>query len=520
MDSFSPDDGPSLAFDTPEAHFDAIRDHPEWTDRRRAEELDLLVRRFPPELCITAVQKRLGDLHGGDAEPMLRLIEAHPSPELLRELAEALEAQVDLAPERAWDALALLDGQGMLEGYPALFERWQELNEAFDEDGSIHELAEGLEADPDGIWLALQGLGAVEPEVRAEIVASLARAPHGPGLIEFFRLLCYSHDPTTQTAALDALGSLEGRDPRVAAAWSAIANDPPGPEASSRSARWLGTGGLARTSSRTLDLPAPKLTRVMVTALDSHGRGAVVLSTESGGSHMTVAFLCDVEQGVREAIGQVSYDRDVTDAFFNEVAGQPDRECIEGASELALDLLAGGLLLCGTETSPALRYWLEQTVGPRFRPRPVPVPFPGWDPSSVPFDEIPECARTVLAALPTWLDASRLTYDLAEEIVLREGDSPPDPRRDSGAYRYMFEHRLVGQLELYRRMFSWMAAFWEAAGDLKRGKSALALAKQLSDPQHAVPAHPFTIALTTRSLSAAQANLRNGIDPRRGPTAL
>ncbi|MEJ7638099.1 MAG: hypothetical protein WKF75_09010 [Singulisphaera sp.] len=157
MDSISPDDGPSLALATPEAYFDALRDHPEWTDRRRAEELDLLVRRFPPDRCMTAVQGRLGDLHGGDAEPMLRLIEAHPTPELLRELAEAVVAQVDLSPERAWDALALLDGHGMLEGYPALLERWQELNEMLDEDGSIHDLAEGLEGDPDGIWLACKG---------------------------------------------------------------------------------------------------------------------------------------------------------------------------------------------------------------------------------------------------------------------------------------------------------------------------------------------------------------------------
>ena len=520
MDSLSPDDGSSLAFDTPEAHLDALRDHPEWTDRRRAEELDLLVRRFPRDRCMTAVRGRLGDLHGGDAEPMLRLIEAHSTPALLCELAEAVVAQHDLSPERAWDALALLEGHGMLEGYPALIERWRELNEALDEDGSIQDLAEGLEGDPDGIWLALQGLGAVEPEVRAEIVASLAQAPPGPGLIEFLRLLCYSHDPTTQTAALDALGSLAGRDPHLVAAWTAIASDPPGPEAASRAGRWLGGGGLALTSSRTIDLPTPRLTRSMVTALDGQGRGVVALSTESGGTHMAAAFLCDVQQGVREAIGQVSRDRAVVDAVFGEVAGQPDRDCIEGVSDLALDLLAGGLLLCGPKTSPALRYWLERTVGPRFRPRPVPVPFPGWDPSSVPFDETPECARTVLAACPTWLDTSRLTYDLAEEIFLREGESAPDPRRDTGAYRYMFEHRLVGQFELYRRMLSWMASFWEAAGDPRRGMSALALAWQLSDPQHVVPAHPFTVALTTRSLAAAQANLRNGIDPRRGPTAL
>src|SRR3954470_10002568 len=119
MDSPSPDERSSLAFATPEAHFDALRDHPEWSDRRRAQELDLLIRRFPPDRCLSAVRGRLGDLHGGDAEPMLRLIEAYPTPDLLRGLAEAVVAQDELSPERAWDALALLEAHGMLVEYPA-----------------------------------------------------------------------------------------------------------------------------------------------------------------------------------------------------------------------------------------------------------------------------------------------------------------------------------------------------------------------------------------------------------------
>ena len=41
-----------------------------------------------------------------------------------------------------------------------------------------------------------------------------------------------------------------------------------------------------------------------------------------------------------------------------------------------------------------------------------------------------------------------------------------------------------------------MASFWHASGDPDLARSALALAWQLSDPQHAVPAHPFTVELT------------------------
>src|SRR5689334_19667644 len=85
--------------------------------------------------------------------------------------------------------------------------------------------------------------------------------------------------------------------------------------------------------------------------------------------------------------------------------------------------------------------------GSRVRARPFPLPFPDWDPSSLPFEEMPRRARAVLDRCPSWLDDSALTYELAEEIALREGDPSPDPRRDAGAYRYLFEHRLQGQLE-------------------------------------------------------------------------
>ena len=490
MDSLSPDDGPSPAFATPEAHFDALRDHPEWTDRRRAEELDLLVRRFPPDRCMSAVRGRLGDLHGGDAEPMLRLIEAYPTPELLRELAEAVVAQDDLSPERAWDALALLEGHGMLEGYPALLERWQELNEALDEDGSIHDLAEGLEGDPDGIWLALQGLGAVEPEVRAEIVASLAQAPPGPGLIEFLRLLCYCHDPTTRAAALDALGSLAGRDPRLVAAWTAIAADPPGPEASSRAGRWLGTGGLALTSATDARPPRPEAHPLhghrarwpgpgRRRPLDGVGRDR----TWPPPTYATCSRASGKRSGRSPAIEPSSMRSSARwPASRTATASRGPRNwhstCSPGGS-------------CSAARRPPPPFATGSSGRSARASGRVPSPCPSRGGTRRPCRStrprnVPGRSST---ALPTWLDTSRLTYDLAEEIVLREGDSAPDPRRDAGAYRYMFEHRLVGQLELYRRMLSWMASFWEAAGDPDRGKSALA--SPGSSPTPSTPSPPI-----------------------------
>ncbi len=123
---------------------------------------------------------------------------------------------------------------------------------------------------------------------------------------------------------------------------------------------------------------------------------------------------------------------------------------------------------------------------------PVVDPFPG--------DARPR--RAVLAACPLWPDSSDLTADLAREISLREGGGAPDPKRDSGAYRYLFEHRLAPRTELYQRMFFWMAAFWGGAGDRELGQAALALAWQLADAQHAVPSHPFFVEFTAMSFEA------------------
>ena len=161
-----------------------------------------------------------------------------------------------------------------------------------------------------------------------------------------------------------------------------------------------------------------------------------MLSSQSGGLRTTAAFLCDIKGGVREVFGQVDRAERDADVAFDEFATQPDLDRVEGAPARALGLLAGSLLLCGPETPPALRYWLEGTVGAGFRPRPFPAPFPGWDPASLPFEVMPARAQSVLATCPTWLDVSELTYEIAEELRLRYPDSPPDPRRDAGAYRY------------------------------------------------------------------------------------
>jgi hypothetical protein len=465
--------------ESPGAGLDAFAQHPEWDEPRRDAEVERLITRFPPDQLRAALGARLGDLDSSAGEPLLRMVEALATPELLERLAEALLAQPRLSPERAWAALTLLSDAGLLDRCPELAERWDDLNELLEEDDSLEQLAAQIEDDPEGMALALQGLAAIEPEVRAEIIGGLSQLGREPGpqMLEFLRLLSFAHEPATRAAALGALGGL-------------------------------------RTTRLPAARPAPRLLHSLVTALDGDGRGLVGLSATDGTARSSAAFVCDVRHGVAEVFGEVVDESPLAEAFLHELAGSNARH-VRDAPGLAEGLLQGSLLLCGPATTPALRYWLERTLGPAVQPRAFPTPFPDWDPTTMAAEEMAGRAELVLEACPTWRDGSDLTHEIALELLLRAGDSPPDPHRDAGAHRYLFEHQLRGQLELYRRMLLWMASFWQASGDPERGQAALALAVQLSDEQHAVPGHPFTVALLTRSLTAAQADLRSGARPWR-----
>jgi hypothetical protein len=486
--------------DSPEAYLDRLRDEVSLSESERELLLNRIVEKYPAKRLVEAARSRLGRLDGGDAEAILRLVEAFGDERLFVELAEAVQAQPDLPAERAWEALALLDARGMIEGYPALLERWEDLNETIEDDASLETLAAQLEEEPDGSWVALQGLSAVEPEVRAEIIAGLADLPGGPGLVSFLRLLAFAHDPTTRWAALDALDDRPDDDPGVRDAWRAIAETHPHPGVVERAREKLGDD--VGTTNVPMRLDVPRVVRSLITAVDGEGRATIVLASREGERWAGAAFLCHVLRGVIDVVGQDGLGDSGLDEGFAALNEQTRSDVLEGMPELALRLLAGSLSLCGPETTPALRYWIERTAGPSFRADPKLRLFGDWDPSSLPFHEMPARARAVLAACPLWPDSSDLTTDLAREISLREGGGAPDPKRDSGAYRYLFEHRLAPRTELYQRMLFWMAAFWGGAGERELGQTSLALAWQLADAQHSVPSHPFFVEFTTMSLEA------------------
>ncbi|MFO0958129.1 MAG: hypothetical protein U0800_11995 [Isosphaeraceae bacterium] len=231
------------------------------------------------------------------------------------------------------------------------------------------------------------------------------------------------------------------------------------------------------------------------------------------GSYASAVFFCDVLDGVIGVEGSVGESPEDVGELADRVAASPERDVVEGHPELALGLLSGSVACCGGATPLALQYWLEATLGDRFTPRVFPGLILGWDPASFPADAVPGAARSILDTCPDWLDGSRLTFELARAILLRDPNAEPDPARDAGPYRFLFERRLQERLEEYRRMLCWMSAFWAAAGDESLGKSALAIAWQLGDPAQAIPSQPFIRALITRSLAAAIRAIREGNGP-------
>ena len=384
------------------------------------------------------------------------------------------------------------------------------------DEGWLSEIVDQLENDPQECWQAFESLETVEPELRLSIIDELSGLGSRAGVEMLLRLLSSARDPATRAAARSALERMDGdaREPLRLAQTARLELD--------REARI----GLSHADdARALLVPlraqgsGPGLTRCLVTPVDGRGRGSIVVSVNQRDQRRTAAFLCDVRLGICDVVGEVEPESPGAGGLIEALNQQSEGECARDIPELALGLLAGSLMLCGSAVPTRVRDWLLGTIGPGFQPSSLSATIPGLDPSSLAQAEMPARAVAVLDACPSWLDSSPLTFQLAEEIWLRERRTAADPFRDSGAYRFLFEHRLIHCLELYQRMLLWMAWLWRFLDELELSQSALALGCQLSDEQYAVPSHPFTVELTTRSLEAAQRLLRTAADPRtRGGT--
>jgi len=364
-----------------------------------------------------------------------------------------------------------------------------------DEPLSLEELAESLEVGGESEQaLAFEGLASLEPEIRVQIIEGLGTLTRGPGLSAFLDSLARSADPATSAAAQLVLNFDTAPDAKtVQAGLPAI------PEARIR---------------RSGESNHP-LIDSLVTAVDGEGRGTIAIEAIREGTRRSAVFRCDIQKGIVRTVGRIESDSLEAGSLIDEASSALPSSCdrLRDVPELALLLLAGSLTLGHRSRATAsARSWVDDLLGPGFRPTPIPIPVSAIFPDraeAASLHDIPRHVDAVLDVCPAWLDRSALTVELAEEIELREGKArPTDSSRHAGAYRYLFEHRLIHRLDLYGRMLLWMAWFWRSAEDPGLSNSAIAIALELADEQFAVPSHPFARALMTRSLEAARLDIR------------
>ncbi len=341
-------------------------------------------------------------------------------------------------------------------------------------------IVESLGRDPEELWPALEGLGRLEPEERRSIISELRRRAADPWAATLLRMISPSQEPT---AGLVAEPPELQHEPRPAVAMSGVVS-------------------------------------CYVSPVDGEGRGMVAVSARQNGSRSTAVFLCDVRRGIEDVRGEVEVESEHAGGLIASTRSTDDATGVADDPELALGLLAAGLELSGEKTPTRVRDWIDQTLGRDFPTARFPTHLFETAPAQASEADIALRSQDVLDACPAWFDESPLTLELAGELLLRHGDRPPDPTRDAGAYRYLFERRLLGRLELYRSMLLWMALLWTRSGEGELAHSAKLLAGQLMDEQFAVPSHPFVSALATRGLTRAQDSLiasgkaRTPPDPR------
>ncbi len=375
----------------------------------------------------------------------------------------------------------------------------------------VEEIVEQLEIGPEECRLAFESLSTVEDRLRVPILGALAAYRERPAVRTLLHLLGASNDPQVRQAARQVLSAGHGTD--CAGLDLAVIRSGDAAAIGDNGRPSSGVDGLP-TSAVVESLPAPQVgrfARSLVTAINGDGRGTIVLSRQTGERCQTAAFRCDLRRGIVDAVGEVESSSPSGADLVGRWLGcfGPSDGYLMDAPELAVGLLGGSLHLGRSEVPARVSTLLDELIGPRQLPAALP-PFVLDEEMSIPADEMPARAELVLEACPSWLDRSPLTRELAEEIALRDERAVPDPVRDAGAFRYLFEHRLSRRLDLYARMLLWMAWVWRGTGYTELARAAHALAGQLDDEQYAVPSHPFIVVLSARSLRAAQATIGDG----------
>lgn len=446
---------------------DAIRDREDWDDQARSNALNDLIARFAPIDLIKAIRPRLKSLGGRDGSTLIELIEGLSEPDLLVALADALADQPDLPPDVSWLALDVLEGTGLVDDRSELRMLRDELEDLAEGDDPLEELAAQIAEDPDSAFVAMEGLAQLDPDTRREIIEGLGQRAFIEPIRAFLRLLADRGDPAIRDDVRAALGD-------------DFADEP--------------SRGIAVTS------PTDHWRESLVGPIDGEGRALILVRAEHPSGEQVAKFLCDVRLGIAEGI--------LLDPEAD--AGLPylGSDAILNRHELAWRLLGASAWLSGDSISEDAQEALAFAIGSILDPQPIlAVGVSPEDSSSIECAE--DDAASILDRRPEWLDRSPLVRELAIAGALRDEIEPPDPRREPGPFRMLFEGRILGRIDLYRRMLLWSALGWDAQGEPELAASARRLASQINEPQNAVPGHPFLAELMIRSLSAAMERLRS-----------
>jgi hypothetical protein len=371
----------------------------------------------------------------------------------------------------------------------------------------VNDFAASVERAYPNLALPLEALGALDPDRRPPLVESLGAAATGAGVVALLQALVWGYDPDVRASALTALSRHDSAKASVTSAWLDLASGHP--DAGVVRAARQALARLPVVPGRLALAPALRQTcrpvRGLVTAIDGSGRSLVGLLSQGGAYWVGAVFECDVECGVREVGGVESPERSGALEYLEGRVLAVPRDVSDGRPELAVALLRAALTRTGTGAPPALGYWLERACGRGLTPAPLnsrlnmaPVDDDGTA-------EVAERAGELLDALPDWWEDDHLTDELAREAVLRGAD----PGRDVGAIRILFERRLALRLDRYRRMLTWMGIYWYASGEPGFSQLALEFARQLDDPQNAVPRHPWIAEYARRSLRRAAGRIPN-----------
>ena len=424
--------------------------------------LEHLVAAFEPEQLANGLRQAVERLDGSRGDIVLRLAEALGDDSVLARLAATLMEHEGLSAERRWEALAVLEHFGRLEHEPELADQWAELEALLDqEDATIDELVTELESDPDDLDSALAALDAVEPEIRGKILAELANRTQSPAVLRF----------------LDRVGE--------------TMNDgaPAPPLPATRFER-----SLSHSDSH----------EGAFTAIDRRGIGTILLGGATDRGEAVALFTCDVRRGITQVVGRTVGTRCGTRQAVDEFVAQCDEEPATDAGTAAA-LLAAAYPL---DPSPPeiVEEWVRVVLGNVAGSALI---LPGFTEYDSEDDETPrQSALRVLRASDCWLVDSAIVREIAVELQMRPDGGEPDPDRDVGAYRFLFEHVFLHELELDRRKLEWMTAFWAAVGDRTTAHCAWRIAAELAVEENATPAHPFLVERTTLSLLAAQRAFR------------